>query len=212
MNPVIINLATAHHIKGQQRLQRSIQQFSPNIPFLSWTNEAQIQAPPHRSNPYAFKVYAFYKAIAAGYDTIFWMDASCYLIKDVNPLFEMIDKEGYWMEDAAHVVGRWLNAPARQYFKIPDEELNSMVMFMAGCFGLSGFNQTAMIFLDEWRITMEAGMFKGEWSDHRHDMSCGSIVANKLGMNLQPNAFYTRYAAPETPVDENVLIKLQGIC
>lgn len=211
MKPVIINLSTVQYTKGQQRLQRSIQQFSPNIPFLSWKSESELQAPLHRTNPYAFKVYAFYKAIALGYDTIFWMDASCYLVKDVNPLFQLIEKEGYFMENAAHWCGRWINDHAKAYFNIPDETLNTMPMFMAGCFGISAYSQTAMTFLDEWRLAMEAGTFKGDWSNHRHDMTAGSITANKLGMTLQQNAFYTRYAAPDIQVDENVLIKLQGI-
>jgi hypothetical protein len=29
---------------------------------------------------------------------------------------------------------------------------------------------------------MLAGMFKGDWTEHRHDMSVGSIIANQMGL------------------------------
>lgn len=212
MKPVIINLSTGQYLKGQQRLRESIKTHSPNIPFLSWTNEAQIQAPPHKVNPYAFKVYAFYRAIQQGYDTIFWMDASCYLIKDITPLFEKIDKEGYFMHEAGHYAGKWTNDHARAYFGIAKEVLDTLPMFTAGCFGLSAYSQTAMAFLDDWCKSMEAGCFKGDWSNHRHDLTCGSIIAKSLGMNYQFGEHYLAYASPEQQVNETVIIKLQGIC
>lgn len=213
MKPVIINISTGQYIKGQKRLEQTIKTYSQNIPFLSWTNETQIQAPPHKVNPYAFKVYAFYRAIQQGYDTIFWMDASCYLIKDVTPLFEMIDKDGYFMHEAGHYAGSWINDHAKAYFGIEQSILDTLPMFTAGCFGLSAYSQTAMTFLDDWRKSMEAGCFKGDWSNHRHDMVCGSIVAKSLAMDFQFGENYLEYAAPETtPKNETIIIKLQGVC
>lgn len=211
MNPVIINLSTFQYVNGQKRLQNSIQKYSPAIPFLKWNNESELQAPPHRINPYAFKVYAFYKAIQQGYDTIFWMDASCYLIKDITPLFEMIDKEGYFMHEAGHYAGKWTNEFTRNYFQIDIDILNNLPMFTAGCFGLSAYSQTAMTFLDDWRKAMEAGCFKGEWSNHRHDMPSGSIIAKSLAMEYKNGNEYLAYASPEQAVNDTVLIKLQGI-
>ena len=29
---------------------------------------------------------------------------------------------------------------------------------------------------------MNAGCFKGSWANHRHDMTCGSIIANQMGL------------------------------
>lgn len=211
MKPVVINLSTPQYHKGQERLKGSVRYFSENIPVLTWKSETDIKAPLHRVNPYAFKVYAFYQAINQGYDTIFWMDASCYLIKDITPLFELIDREGYFMEEAGHWVGKWTNDNARAYFGIDREILDNTPTFTAGCFGLSVFSQTAMAFLDDWRKSMEAGAFKGSWSDHRHDLTCGSIIAKTLGMEYKRGGTYMCYGSPDTVCNDTVVIKLQGI-
>jgi len=40
---------------------------------------------------------------------------------------------------------------------------------------------------------MQAGAFKGDWSNHRHDMACGSMIA--WLMNMDKN-YVERRSAP----------------
>jgi len=68
-------------------------------------------------------------------------------------------------------------------------------------------------------------MFKGAWNNnnqtesqdprckgHRHDMSCGSIMVNQLGMKYKSGNDYLNYAAPnETPRNETVIFFAQGL-
>ena len=214
MNPVIINLATGRYLKGQERLKQSVQRYSPKIPVMSWQNEFQINGcPKHSVNPYAFKPYAFIQAMSKDYDVVFWMDASCYLIKDIQPILDIVERDGYFMHEAGHWAGTWSNDNSLQYFGLTREEAMKIPMFTAGCFGLNLKSEIGLKFLSQWLEAANAGAFKGSWTDHRHDLTCGSIIANRLEMKFQYGQDYLQYGAPETPVNnDTVTIKLQGIC
>jgi hypothetical protein len=214
MNPVIINLATGYYLKGQERLKQSVQRYSPKIPVMSWQNEFQINGcPKHSVNPYAFKPYAFIQAMSKDYDVVFWMDASCYLIKDIQPILDIVERDGYFMHEAGHWAGTWSNDNSLSYFGLTREEAMKIPMFTAGCFGLNLKSEIGLKFLSQWLDAANAGVFKGSHTDHRHDMTCGSIIANRLEMKFQFGQDYLQYGAPETPVNnETVTIKLQGIC
>jgi hypothetical protein len=213
MNPVIINLATGRYLKGQERLKQSVQRYSPKIPVMSWQNEFQISGcPKHSVNPYAFKPYAFIEALKKDYDVVFWMDASCYLIKDIQPILDIVERDGYFMHEAGHWTGSWANDNSLAYFRLTREEAMTMPMFTAGCFGLNLKSEIGATFLSQWLDAANAGAFKGSHADHRHDMACGSIIANRLGMKFQFGEHYLEYKAPETPEkNETVIIGLQGL-
>ena len=65
---------------------------------------------------------------------------------------------------------------------ISRDEANQMPMFSAGFTGLDFANPIAVEFFDKWKQSMLDGQFLGEWSNHRHDMTCASIIANKMGL------------------------------
>lgn len=180
---------------------------------MSWQNEFQISGcPKHSVNPYAFKPYAFIEAMKKDYDVVFWMDASCYLIKDIQPILDMVERDGYFMHEAGHWTGTWANDKSLEYFFTTREAAMKIPMFTAGCFGLNLKSEIGTKFLMRWYDAANAGAFKGSHADHRHDMTCGSIIANQLGMKFQYGEHYLEYAAPETPPkNETVIIKLQGL-
>jgi hypothetical protein len=180
---------------------------------MSWQNEFQINGcPKHSVNPYAFKPYAFIQAMSKDYDVVFWMDASCYLIKDIQPILDIVERDGYFMHEAGHWAGTWSNDNSLSYFGLTREEAMKIPMFTAGCFGLNLKSEIGLKFLSQWLDAANSGAFKGSWTDHRHDLTCGSIIANRLEMKFQFGQDYLQYGAPETPVNnETVTIKLQGI-
>lgn len=181
--------------------------------FISWVGESSLGCPPHSENPYAFKVYAIRKALQMGYENILWVDSSCYAIANVKPVFDHIDKNGYIMQEAGHMAGSWTNDETLAYFGITRDEAMKMPMYgNAGFLGLNASNKTAMEFFNLWEASMLAGMFKGSWSNHRHDMSCGSIIANQLGMKYESGENWLQYAAPEDkPLNDTIIFKAQGM-
>ena len=177
----IVNLSTDRYKKGRERLQNSLQGNFDGDVFI-FNSCADIGSPSHEENPYAFKIYAVEKIREMGYDQVLWLDASAYAIKNVNPIFEWLDKNGIFMEAAGHWTGSWSNQGTLDYFGITRDEAMQMPMYSAGFSGFDFKNPISVEFFEKWKNSMLAGCFKGSWSDHRHDMTCGSIIASKMGL------------------------------
>lgn len=214
----IVNLSTMGYHDRQQRMIFSIAEHS-DIEIITYQYEAEVGAPPHKQNPYSFKIYAIEKVKEQGYNSILWLDASAYAIADPSPIFEIIEKEDYFLEEAGHYAGTWTNDRALGYFGITRDEAMKIPLYSAGWTGLNFNSEVTREFFARWKNAMEAGMFKGEWTNksktesydsrcegHRHDMACASIIAYQLGMKLQPCGKYFQYASPETPVNQPTVI------
>jgi len=208
----IINLATGRYVKGQQRLAQSLANVGYDGSFMSWQKESTIGAPPHNQNPYAFKIHGFRRAEQLGHRFVLWLDASVWAIRDVQPVFDHIEKYGYIMQYSGHNCGTWAIQNCLDYFDITKEEATKMLMYgNAGFLGLDLWDTYATTFLRSWEKAMKAGAFKGSWSDHRHDMVCGSIIANQLNMDYQESGEWLVYAPPEKETKESVIFKAQGM-
>ena len=76
----------------------------------------------------------------------------------------------------------------------------------AGFLGLNFNFDIANDFFNQWEQSMLDGQFIGSWDDHRHDMTCGSIVANKLGMKFESAEDWLHYAPADQPPRDNKII------
>lgn len=209
----IVNVATGPHIKGQQRLSNSLS-LTTNKDRLMYQSEAQVEAPLHYSNPYAFKIYAIDKARQQGYEQILWLDASVYAVKDPQPVFDWLTRHGIFMEEAGHYAGQWCNDAGLKYFGITRDEAMKMPMFSAGFIGFDFRQEIAREFFARWKNAMLAGMFKGDWSNHRHDLTCASIIANQMGLvdRYSPGGQFFAYVGPGyNEPKETVVFHLQGV-
>ncbi|PCJ57934.1 MAG: hypothetical protein COA65_08725 [Rhodospirillaceae bacterium] len=222
----IINVATGRYIKGQDRLSRSLLEVGFDGTFLSWTKEVSIGAPLHKDNPYAFKIYAFDQALKAGYTKILWVDASIYAIKPLDPIWEHLDKHGHMKQYAGHLCGTWSSDSQLECFGITRDEAMDMEMHgNGGFFALDFETEIANEFFTRWKQAMLDGQFKGSWNNDnncesadprckgcRHDMTCGSIIANQLKMSALPENLLMAYVGEqyETP-PETVVMLAQGI-
>lgn len=182
----IVNLATSQYAYGQRRLVESLRGKYDGAVYV-YQSENEVGAPPHSENPYAFKVYAFDEMLKLGHTKVLWLDASVYAVKKVQPIFDWIDNYGVFMETAGHWTGTWVNQNCLDYFRIGRDHAMQMPMFSAGFLGINFENPIGMYFFSLWKQSMLHGAFKGSWDDHRHDMTCGSIIAN----NLQLQQYYS---------------------
>ncbi len=201
----IVNYSTEKYYKGQDRLFKSIPVFSGACVMLK---ERSLKTPSHSENPYAFKIYAFEYAHALnfGYQQIVWLDASMYAVKPLEPLFEHIEREGYFLQDSEWPNSRWTNKRALEYFGTNEGQNIS-----SGCVGLDFTKPIGREFFKLWKQSMLDGIFKGSWEDHRHDQTCASLIALKLGMTISPKDTFFQYAT-EPPIKEHILLIVDGIC
>lgn len=208
----VVNFATHQYWPGQQRLIETMK--CQDIPVVSFKHEYEINSPSHKENPYAFKIYLIDRAREMGYNQILLLDASVYPVKDVTPVFDWLTDKGIFLEEAGHYAGSWCNQQTLDYFKITREQAMQMPMFSAGYCGFDFTNSISVEFFAEWKESMLNGMFKGSWSDHRHDMTCGSIIANKQGLlslYSKGGTFFAYVGEVFGPPKESVVFHLKGM-
>lgn len=200
------------YLKGLSRLKKSLVIHDNNI-FHGLIGESLVGSPPHLENPYAFKVYCWDCVIATGIRKILWLDASVVAVRNLQPVWDKIDQDGYIMQDAGHFVGRWCNDETLEYFNLTRDEAWKMPMYgNAGFLGLDLDNPIAFEFFKQWKQSMLDGMFKGSWKDHRHDMTCGSIIANRLKMKFQSGNEWLSYSPiNEKPKNETIIFHASGL-
>lgn len=203
---IIVNFATDQFRRGQNRLCQSLN----NNDCLFFDDYKTIKSPTHEQSPYQFKIHAIEKGFEFD-DIVLWCDASMFLVGDLSKIETIIKEKGYFMEEAGHYVKDWTNAHARKYFNLKPEE-SGMTMFSAGLLGLDKRSPIAMEFFQQWKASALAGCFKGSWNDHRHDMTCASIIAQRLGMEYQRGGSHMAYLGDgyQKP-GPDVVFHLQGI-
>lgn len=227
MRKAIISFANERGLYVQ-RLARLSESLRNNFDgdFLGFIGEASCGAEPHETNPYNFKVRCWEKAIEAGYDLILWLDSSCFAVKNVDPVFKMIEEKGYVAQESGHFLGTWANDKSLEHFGFTrDEAMNIKMVGNAGLLGLNMRNGSSREFLLRWKGSMVEGIFKGAWNNdektesederckgHRHDMVCSSAILHKMRLNnLLKGDEVLQYAGPYDEVLNNTIIfKAQG--
>lgn len=194
---LVVNFANGQYKKGQQRLAASL--FNNKCKGMMIDDYSIIQSPTHQQSPYEFKIHSIRKAFDED-NIVLWVDSSMYLHGDLEVIEKIILKDGYFFEEAGHYAGRWTNQHTRNYFNVTPQEmfqgLGGITMFSAGLLGLNLKSEIAMQFLYEWEESAKAGCFRGDWSDHRHDMTCASIIATRLGMKYHRGGSHLSYIGP----------------
>jgi hypothetical protein len=229
MNNCIVTLATQknNYIKGMARLAESLRN-NFDGDFLGFTSELSVGAPLHAENPYAFKIYAIEKALEIGYTKILWLDSSCFAIRNMQPVFEAIENDGFIFQDSGHWLGQWTNDRTLEYFGISrDEAMGIRMIGNAGFLGFDFENPNAAMFFANWKLAMMEGFFKGAWTNtdrseseddrcrgHRHDMSCSSAMVYKMGLTelMKGGEEWLQYAGPYYPtLNETIILKAEGL-
>jgi hypothetical protein len=162
-------------------------------------NYSEIGSPTHQQSPYEFKIHAIDKALEHD-DIVLWVDSSAWLVGDLKVIENIIKTDGFFGSEAGHYAGRWTNQHTRNYFKVTAEEMqqneHGIKLFSAGLLGINLKSEKAMQFFYEWRESAKAGCFRGDWQDHRHDMTCASIIASRLGFKYQRGGQHMSYIGP----------------
>jgi len=193
----IVNVATgSNNVRGQKRLGQSLRKHGYQGDFLKWTDSYPARSPTHQQVPYAFKFYALMEAIRRGYDTILWLDASFWAVKDPMEVLRVIDARGYALWLCGFSVGQWTKDAALPKLGITREEAFNIPLIMGGAIGISIRDRRALDFTtDMFRYATDGVTFPGAWDNknqqvstdprvrgHRHDQPPISVAAMRRGM------------------------------
>ena len=184
------------------RLAATLEQLGEYL-LIQWKSEPKGTPP---GVPYAFKVTALEAAWKSGITRTLWLDSSIVPLRSLIPIWEHIEKNGYWFSENHHAKnGEWTSDKSRHVTNAdwtceeaypilgitPDE--NSRIKHLVGtAFGLDMRNDNARGFLGDMRRMMLAGAFNGPYETHRHDQTVMSVIAHRRGMiPTVPPLFFT---------------------
>lgn len=179
----VVNLATGPFVKGQQRLNDALHR--SRITFFYNRGSLPPGCPAHSAVPYAFKAFAIKAAADTGLTTLLWADACILPVKALGPLWERIERDGYWIgnngwtnyewtADSAYAPLFGLNAegwpehPHGLALSVTHaKELNRQIPHVvATAFGISLAHPIGRAILDEYyRLASTTKAFCGPWQN-----------------------------------------------
>lgn len=191
----IINVAFGSDYEQKQiRLMNSLaDKFDGSLLF--YRSESVVRAPKHTENSFAFKVFTFDKAVREGFRQILWIDANVRVDGSLAPVWNAIEKDGYYFLKHGQNIGEWSSDLALAAFGVSREDALKMEELASGVVGLDFDNELTQRFFKLWKWSMEKGLFNGAWFNdhnqvsldnrvkgHRHDQTCASLAAHQFGM------------------------------
>lgn len=168
MSRAVVSVATTdHYCRGQARLRSALE--AVNQDYETWQHEA-AGWPMHRDKPYAMKAYALKAAVARGHETLLWCDSCIVPVKPLGPLWERIERDGYWMSANGFSNAEW-TAESAYTSLLPLLGLEAAVRLnrtiphvVATAFGISLKHELGRAFLEEYfRLASETRAFCGPW-------------------------------------------------
>jgi hypothetical protein len=145
-------------------------------------------------NVYNAKAAAFEEAILQGYDQILWLDSPVVAMRDVSPIFEKIEREGYLtLQNGYYTCAQICNDTCLEYFKVTRDEAEKIPERASGIIGISMKNKKASEMIHMFIRACKDGACNGSrkhdgqskdprFKFHRQDQSVISLCANAVGL------------------------------
>lgn len=224
MKRCVLNVAVGGwYPRGQERLVSSLKQHGFNGEILIWPHCYPPGSPDHNTLPYGFKSYAMQYAVEQGYETLLWLDASCWAVKSLEPLFLHIEEVGHVFSYEGWMAGQWLKDEALATLGVTRDEAMQIELLGGMFMGICLKHERSRKWLEAFiRICQDGHTLKGELRNvggcvsndprclgHVADQAVAAILAHQLGMPLTyPPVWRDWYKANP---DERTVIVAQGM-
>lgn len=182
-----------HYVANQDRLLRQVGRLEQCIFFR---DELPPGSPTHADSPYQFKIHAIEKAASHGAGMILWMDSSIVVLSPLEPLWQLIEKQGYWFSrNYDYTNGQFCSDEALAIMGTTREAAFRVPHCVAGCFGLDMRSKIATVFMAAWKDWAQKSAFKGDrgnlaggdahtYQGHRNDQAVASQIIADFGMTM----------------------------
>jgi hypothetical protein len=138
MKRCIINVAVgAWYPRGQHRLRTSLEQDDRRCgaDLLFW-NCWPPGSPSHQELPFAFKSHAFRAAREAGYRQILWLDAACWAVRSLQPVWDKLDRDGFLFINNGWSMASCSSDMCLDFFDKSRNEAEGLLELTALCMGV----------------------------------------------------------------------------
>lgn len=162
--------------KGVKRIEKALKKIGYKGHFLSriggWPNlnEKGLEL---AHVLYAFKPCFFKEAKNLGYKKILWLDSSIIPLKNIDEIFEKIEKAGYFGYLSNHKVADYANEHILNYFGIDKKTIENIFTIEGGIIGLDLTTKVGNELLTAWEKSAKEGGFFSS----RFDQNAFSIIA-----------------------------------
>lgn len=220
MRRCVVSVGTGYYRGAMDRLRVATQKFG-NCEFKGWTDPLPDEWPTHTNVPYGFKAMALRWAMDQDFDCVFWCDSVILPIRPLEPLWERVQRVGYFIADAGNGANNYqwtADSAYKDLFPGMDigqarEISKGFLQVHAAVMGLNLRSEIGIEFLSEYyRLATTTKAFCGSWTNtngdcgpsdvkgHRHDQTAASLIAHRLGMNLDtfPEPYAYSKPAPGT--------------
>jgi hypothetical protein len=252
MKRMIVNVASTEHTrKGQARLEAAAMGYGvpclggTGVQFrpwgaIGWHGATEPDGhgwpipagwPTHQAKPYAFKAYALAElGQNKTVDSLLWCDACILPVRDMEPVWEKIERDGYlfmnngfsnyeWTADSAYLD----LFPEHADIALARMQNRGIKHTVGGFFGLSMRHEIGRSILAEFYRLAETNAFCGPWKNtpeapcgppdvrgHRHDQSALSVLAWRHGCKLTDPPEYFCYGKAQDAQDPRTVVVADG--
>ncbi len=221
MKVVITTVAIGgHYPRAIARLIERFNAVSPGYEIQAWVNTLPPGAERtivdgYDYSGYVAKPFALDYARKSGADIAILLDASFFPVRDILPMVEHIQRNGYYLCRNGFKVGEWCSDAALEAMDVSREAAFEMEEVSSYCVGMD-FSRGAQS-NPQWQLStawkLAAKMFPGHHTaaghpgrnpgfvstdprvkGHRHDQSALSLIAHRFGLqNFSERPYLTAY-------------------
>jgi len=189
MTRSFVNVAFAERYWPYQvRLVESLERVGWQGGIVKWRGEYPPQSPTHHAVHYAFKLFALEYALKLGHRTLLWVDSRVYATAPVEPLFDQLERDGYFLVHGADMLGNWTSDDCLAHWSMNRDEAMGVWLLSGTYIGFDLGNSLGREIFREWQWHYEQGRFMGARSKdprclgHRNDEVPLSFMAHKMGL------------------------------
>jgi hypothetical protein len=204
---VIVQCGIRQHYEAEHRASRAACEIHCQDADLLFYSDYPPGCPPQDQRMYAFKIYALAEALARGYRFLLWMDTSFSPVAAIDPLWESIEQDGWYVPGPQGQLGNWCSDSALGVFGIDRATAHRIDLVYSGIVGLDMQHPIGCSIWQGWKDLYGRGTFDGphinkpgepmqpwgqKWQGHvshdpnvfghRHDEAALSFVLYRLGL------------------------------
>jgi hypothetical protein len=223
-NKAIVNIAvcseTSWYINGQNRLRDSIIKVSEDADLL-FTQYENLRL----QSVYEDKVLAIKEAAEKGYKKILWLDCSITAIASLQPIWDKIEQDGYYLYESGSNCAITCNDRCLSNYGLTRDEAEKIKECASNVVGINLESQLGFSFYKLWVSSLLNKSNLGEkWPSkkqrllesedkrfkyHRNDQSCASLSAGLLGLSLDKEGNFVRRFENKNE-NETIIFILKG--
>ncbi len=228
MKKCVISFATAdrNYRSGLASIQDGLCAADFDGDFLRFTDYPP-GCPSHQQAPYGFKAFIIEAAISAGYSHVLYLDSSAVILRGLQPIFHLIEAQGYFLHRNDDVIGEWCKDEVLQSFGVDRTALMQSICHLGGIMGVRADSDKARRFLAEFKrraldgysLTWAGFDNDKHWAASRTDarqrghrqQAVTSLIAYQLGMvpfseELVSDAYLWERPVDWTRIPRNAII------